>query len=193
MSKETYISLTELVDELRQICSEQKSGVMYITSSANRSAQIMIDKGKIVFIYYFNKRGRDALALMPQIERGKYRFQEGTAPALKADLPETDEILHLLSTSGDVASDDTEPIQLERSEAEVSIEEDINSSLTEKQKRILEEGLAVFIGPMAMIICEDHLRKTVDVKTAVELLAGEIPTESQAESFREEMQRKILS
>lgn len=193
MTQETYISLTELVVMLRQICVEHKTGIMYITSSTNRSAQVMIDKGKIVFIYYFNKRGRDALALMSEIESGRFRFQEGAATALRADLPATDDILKLLSSVSDNTAASNMADVVKNQVVGLPLNSGPKIVLTKEQKQVLEDGLAVFIGPMATIICEDHLESATDAKMAMELLAREIPTESQAKSFREEMQRKLFS
>lgn len=192
MTTNTYLSRIELVDGLRAICAENKTGVMYVTSSSNRSAQIIVDEGKIVYFYYLNKRGRDALSLMAEIEGARYRFQEGNAPKMRTELPETEEILVFLAGPS-VNVNSKSGLSSPAGETEFLEEVGADKSLTQDQKRILEEGLAVFIGPMATIICEDHFGKNIEAMKAVELLASEIPTETQAESFREEMRRRILS
>lgn len=64
-------------------------------------------------------------------------------------------------------------------------------SLSDEQKRILEEGLAFYIGPMASFICEDHLEKAGDVASAIERLAAEIPEAAQAKSFSVDMLRRL--
>lgn len=191
MSQDTYIPFAKIVADLKQICAGRKTGTLYITSDANRSAQIMIDRGKIVYFYYFNRRGSEALRLIPEIQTGRYRFQEGTAPALRSELPETEAILEALSA---LAGQD-DPHSGESPQRAAAVEESgarAIITLTAGQKRILEEGLALYIGPMAAIICEEHLPSTSDVKTAIELLAAEITAEAQARSFREEMRRKLV-
>jgi hypothetical protein len=191
MNQDAYIPFAKIPSELTKNCIERKTGPLYSTSDANRSAQIMVDQGRIVYLYYFNKRGSDALRLISEIDTGRYRFQEGTAPSMRTDIPDTEEILNSLSS---VCGDhDSQVIDASRriDEAEESGPRSI-ITLTVTQKRILEEGLAVHIGPMAAIICEEHLVSTSDVKVAIELLAGEILAEAQAESFRAEMRRKLV-
>lgn len=191
MSQDTYIPFAKIVADLKLICAERKTGTLYITSDSNRSAQIMIDQGRIVYFYYYNKRGSDALRLIAEIETGRYRFQEGTAPAIRAELPETEEILNSLSAAigaddphGGVAAQKAAAVEKSGPRAIIT--------LTAGQKRILEDGLAAHIGPMASIICEEHLDSTSDVKVAIELLAGEIMAEDQARSFRERMRRVLV-
>lgn len=193
MNQDAYIPFENIVAELKRICAEQKTGVFYITSKANRSAQIMLDQGRIVYFYYFNKRGSNALRLISEIETGRYRFQEGTAPAMRMELPPTEEILSSLSAL--FGHDDRHGGDAPQQAAEGEKESGSRSiiTLTVTQKRILEEGLAVHIGPMAAIICEEHLPSTSDVKVAIELLAGEIMAEAQAKCFREEMWRKLVA
>ena len=190
MSQDSYIPFAKIVADLQQICAGRKTGILYITSDANRSAQIMIDQGRIVYIYYFNKRGSDALRLIPEIQTGRYRFQEGTAPAVRAELPDTEEILKVLSAP----ARQNDPDSGESPQKAVAAESGARAiiTLTAVQKRILEEGLAMHIGPVAAIICEEHLPSTSDVKTAIELLAAEISAEAQASSFRVEMRRKLV-
>lgn len=150
----------------------------------------MVDKGSIVFLYYFNKRGQDALKLMPEIVSGRYRFQEGTVPAMRSELLLTEDILRYLSApAGDGAVTEEEPKTA--AEPPGGSAEAQAAGLTSQQRQILEEGLAIHIGPMASLICEDHLRDGIDPRSAVELLAAEIPAEGAASIFREEMQRRL--
>lgn len=189
MTRDT-ISFAEIVAELERICAAKKTGTLYITSQLNRSAQLMVDKGSIVYLYYFNKRGRDALHLMPEISSGRCRFQEGSVPALRSEPLMTDDILRYLKAAAsvdegaDVAGQSASGAGVEPSGAP-------RTSLSDEQKRQLEEGLALYIGPMAAIICEDHLTGSVDLQMAVARLAGEIPAEAQAKTFREDMLKRL--
>jgi len=181
----------EIVADLRRICTAGKSGTIYLSSQLNRSAQIVIDKGSIVYLYYFNRRGREALQAMPEIESGRHRFQEGSVPSLRMEQLSTEEILRYLSVAaGEVVGggEEAQPGIGGKNGRSCPSEE-----LTEAQRQVLEEGLAFYIGPMASIICEDHLGEAVDPRSAVERLAGEIPDEDRALRFREEMLAKLLS
>jgi len=189
MSQENTL-FVEIVAELRRICAAGRSGTMYLTSQLNRSAQIVIDQGNIVYLYYFNRRGREALQAMPEIVSGRHRFQESSVPSLKMEDLSTEEILRYLSVAaGEVTyvGDEVQPgIGGINGDAYTTME------LTEEQRRILEESLTFYIGPMASILCEDHLCEAVDPRSAVERLAREIPAEDQAVRFRKEMLARLL-
>jgi hypothetical protein len=166
-----YIPFQEIVAELRKLCIQAVTGTLFVATKANRSAQLMLDKGEIVFIYFFNKRGKEALELMSTIRAGRFRFQEG-AVSRRTPLPPTDTILQSLADGHKIPDQD--------------IEEPISTGLglSQEQKTVLESCLAEFIGPMAGIICEDHLDVATNLQAAVDALAAEIPSSDQAKKFK---------
>lgn len=197
MTLDGYIPFAEIVNELKGYCLQQRTGIMYITTRKKRSAQLMLEKGEIVYIYFANKRGRDGLRLMSEIQAGKYRFQDGNVTNRRIDLPSNDEILRYLYAAAGISfsQDDLPPASppaASMNNTPAPAQPQGLLSLTVDQKRVLEDGLAVYIGPMAAIICEDHLETVSDIRTAVESLATEIPTQEQAMQFRQEMMRKLV-
>lgn len=185
------VTFAEIVAELKRICREQKTGTLYITSQLNRSAQVVVDSGNIVFLYYFNKRGQDALKLLPEVESGRFRFQEGSIPSMRIETLITEDILRFLSAAtGEFEKSGKADLPAVH-EKEKTTEGGV--SLTEEQKRMLEEGLALYIGPMASFICEDHLSREIDMKLAIERLAGEIPEDGQAKLFIQDMMQQLAS
>ena len=173
-----YIPFPEIVSAIKQLCAEKVTGTLFVATKANRSAQLILDKGEIVFVYFFNKRGVEALELMSTIRAGRYRFQEG-AVSRRMTLPPTTAILNSLSSGQKVAP--------------VEVNETISTGpgLSQEQKTVLEACLAGYIGPMAGIICEDHLGTVADLQEAVDALAGEIPSPEQAQKFRAMVQEKL--
>lgn len=172
-----YIPFQAIIDKLEEFCNQQSSGILFIATKANRSAQIVLENGKIVFIYFYNKRGTEALKLMLTIEAGRYRFQKNATSPRRSSLPSTDKILRFLNreTDNKIPHEPTE------------VTEHVQSSLNDNQKRILETVLAEYIGPMATIICEDHLDSAPDMAAAIDALASEIPSPDQAQKFRTEI------
>lgn len=177
-----YIPFPEIVSELRRICSARSTGTMFIATKANRSAQMMLDKGEIVFVYFFNKRGEEALELMSTILAGRYRFQEG-AVTRRTPLPSTDAILKSLLSGQKIAG--------QKIVNQVSEQRPTGPGLSQEQKNVLESCLAGFIGPMAGILCEDYLGDAADLQTAVDALVAEIPSPEQAEKFRAMVMAKL--
>lgn len=173
-----YIPFPQIVSEIKKLCAEKVTGTLFVATKANRSAQLMLDKGEIVFVYFFNKRGVDALELMTTIQAGRYRFQEG-AVSRRMSLPPNEAIFNSLISGQKVAP--------------VEVNEKISngSGLSQEQKTALEACLAGYIGPMAGIICEDHLGVVADLQEAVDALAAEIPSPEQAQKFRAMVLEKL--
>lgn len=169
-----YIPFQAIIDKLDEFCTQQSSGILFIATKANRSAQIILENGTIVFVYFYNKQGVEALKLMLTIQAGRYRFQKNATSPRRSSLPSTDKILRFLKqeTDNKVPPEPTE------------VEEHVQSSLNDNQKRLLETVLAEYIGPMAAIICEDHLDSVPDIAAAIAALASEIPSQDQAQKFR---------
>lgn len=165
-----YIPFPKIVAEIEKLCAQSLTGTLFVATKANRSAQLTIENGEIVFVYFFNKRGEEALELMSTIRAGRYRFQEG-AVSRRDPLPPTENILKSL-LGGELAG------------GQVSEKIPVGSGLSQDQKKILESCLAGFIGPMAGIICEDHLDAVADIQTAINALASEIPSPESAEQFK---------
>lgn len=45
-----YIPFSEIVAEIKKLCAQKVSGTLFVATKANRSAQLILDKGEIVFI-----------------------------------------------------------------------------------------------------------------------------------------------
>ena len=92
-----YVSFSQIVSEIGRLSKQKTTGTMFISTRDNRSAQLMLDKGEIVFVFFSGKRGQDALDLMSSIGDGRFRFQEGGVIARRMQLPPTQTILENFS------------------------------------------------------------------------------------------------
>ena len=169
-----YIHYSEITLEIGWLCDQKASGTVFIATRDNHIAQMMLDRGEIVFIFFAGKRGQEALNLVTEIREGRYRFQEGGVVSRGMPLPPTQDILLALSSG---------PGQVPSSTHEAHAPE--GKGLSAAQKTLLESCLADCIGPMAAIICEDHFASASSFQAAVDALAAEIPSPGQARKFRE--------
>ncbi len=177
-----FIPFPQIVYELTKLSNTKVTGTLFIVTKAKKSAQIMIENGEIVFIYFANKRGQDALELMSTIKAGKFRFQEGSVTSRRSVLPPTKSILQTLAGMAGQS-----PMEMETLQAGLGG----SSSLSQEQKNILEECLAEYVGPIAAIICEDHFSMNVDFPTAIDLLTAEISSADQKTQFRKKVMVQI--
>lgn len=178
-----YIPFADIVVEIARLCKQRSTGTLFIATMANKSVQLVLDKGEIVFIFFSSKRGEEALALMSTIRAGRYRFQEGGVIPRRMVLPPTEAILKTLSGSREQSSSPgRSPVTPEAAQTE---------GLSREQKDALESSLAECIGPMAAIICEDHLNSGANLDAQIDALAAEIPSPGQARKFRELVKAKL--
>ena len=179
---QAYTPYSRLLGELQQWCGERRSGIVYVTTDTNHSAQINIDRGEIVFLVFKGKLGASALPLLQTIDSCRFRFAEGSVPAsFRSRLPETSKILDYLAGSGpkvDLGNFQNKPAAQPE-------------GITDQAKTILEHALAEYIGPMVAIVCPEHFERVRDLRSAVEALAAEISRPEHALRFKEDVSRKL--
>jgi hypothetical protein len=181
------LPFSEILKQLDLLCKQKATGTLSLTTSANRSAQVAIENGEVVFLFYSGKMGEAALAAMATIDSGRFRFQENTLPSRRMTLPATATLLARLR-SGAPAPSGSAAAGGSGSAVTAAVSTAVPprgaSGLTAEQKQILERCLAEHIGPMAAIICEDQLQGASNVEEALDVLAAEVPTPAAAEQFR---------
>lgn len=190
------LPFSEILKQLDQLCKQKATGTLSLTTSTNRSAQVAIENGEVVFLFYSGKMGEAALAAMATIDSGRFRFQENSLPSRRMTLPATATLLARLKSGAAVPSPSSNSAAIGSGSAvtpavSTAAPPRIASSLTAEQKQILERCLAEHIGPMAAIICEDQLRGAVSVEEALDALAAEVPTPAAAEQFRKMVLARI--
>lgn len=175
-----YIPSPEITREIGRLSERKASGTVFIATRDNHVAQIMLDRGEIVFIFFAGKRGQEALNLLTRIREGRYRFQEGGVVSRGMPLPPTQDILLAL---------DGGPEHVPAHGQDARAPE--GKGLSAAQKTLLESCLADCIGPMAAIVCEDHFNSASSFQATVNALAAEIPSPGQARKFREMIAKGI--
>ncbi len=177
-----YTPFSGIVAELKKLCGNKATGTLFIATKKKRAAQIMIENGRIVFLYFSNKRGQDALMPMSKIQAATFRFQAGKVLSKRMPLPETSSILKILAGKSSRSGPVAKPPPPGGAPGAIK-------PLGDDQKAILEECFAEYIGPMAAIICKDIFKKKIDFSTAIESLAAKISSMDQRKEFKE----KVLS
>lgn len=179
---QAYAPFSDLVAALTQWSRERRSGIVYVATDTNHSAQINLEHGEIVFLAFKAKLGVSALALMQTIDACRFRFAEGAIAAQpRVPLPATNHIL------GELASGARRSHPGGRQEQVANAAHGISGD----DKAILERALAEYIGPMAAIVCPEHFEQGRDLKAVVDALACEIPKPEQAVRFRQDVSSKL--
>jgi hypothetical protein len=171
-----------LIDELHALCVAGRSGTMFIITGENHAAQFLLRNGEIVYLTYRLLRGLDALPSMRIFTAGRYRFQDEPVDRTDPGLPPTPDLLALLSPehTGTVEPPQTEPTTG-------------TAKAPDSLRLLIERELAEFLGPMASLICAEHLAQATDLDSPkslarlVEAIANEIGDPTKEAHFKQQV------
>lgn len=185
--EKSMLQYDQLMAELKRLCSEKRTGTMFITTSDNHSARFVLSNGDIVSCNYSMKRGFDALPLLKNIKAGSYKFAESLFSSMsEIPLPPTNEFLNNLATP-EVVHTPAGAVQ--------SVASD-ESGLNWAAKAI-ETELARFLGPIAAMLCEEYLeddgplKDSEDVRKMIDTMAAEIGLVAKEKEFIDRVVAKI--
>ena len=173
----SQLSYSQLIDELKQYCSNKRTGTMYIVTDDSQSARFVIKNGEIVSIAIRTVQGSVAIEHIKRINKGKSCFMENLISKTdeKQDLPSTDQLLDLLSVDGATPFSDPSALPL---------------SSFSKVRQIIENEATNHLGPMASIICAEYFEGIKDqhdinaLRLIVKKIAAEIGDVAKEKEFQ---------
>ena len=146
-----YLPMSELLEELRRLCADRASGTVFIATPENRSARIVLREGRIVGLNYRAKRGMGSVQMIREMVSGRIGFTQGLAQPVGGDqdLPATPVLLGLLEgrSSASDASASSGGVGAGLADAGIDLAE---------ARRIMEEELIEFLGPVAGFACQEE-------------------------------------
>jgi hypothetical protein len=181
MGQHELLPFAEVVEQVRQLCAQGRTGTAFIVSADNRMAQIHIKGGSIVKLLWRGRRGDEALLVMRTLHQASLRFDEGYVAEDAPDAGSTADILAFLAGDGPPAA------RAPREPAAPAA----CAALAPEVQATFERIMLKYIGPMAQIVCADCFAQSSDPRTLARALAGEIPSQEQAARFRSEVARAL--
>ncbi len=180
-SSTTLLAQAELIAEVRRLSYEERTGTIFVTSDENHLARIVLNKGRITSLSFGSRyHSLDAIPFIQTIKFGRLHFSDGIfETAQEVPLPDTSEIFHKFNQ-------------------EVTPNVPTSSNDFRAFEEIIKKALANYIGPFAMLVCEEYIEKfgvlnTKDeIITMIDFVAAEIEKEDEIESFQKELKQKIL-
>jgi hypothetical protein len=154
---------------------------MFIITAENHVAQFILRGGEVVGLSHRLLRGLDALPSMRTFTAGRYRFVEEPVDRTDPGLPPTLELLALLipEHAGPAESPQSTPPT-----------PNIRQAL-ESVRSLIEPELTEFLGPMAELICQEHLARLTALNSPehftrlVEAIAKEIGDSTKEAQFKQ--------
>ena len=195
MAQPDFTPFVQLLDQIAGFCAQGNTATVMLVSDDNRMAQIHLQGGRIIFILCRGRRGRDGLGIMRTIQNARMTVDR---PSMTVNEPlewSTEVILDYLYGSiaelpepGSVAATLLPGIAQRPAPVPVRPAAPI---LTPAHRATFERVLAIYIGPMASIVCGDYFDEATDLRSLALKLAGEIPGAEQAAKFKAEIAKAL--
>jgi hypothetical protein len=168
-------------DELQKLCREQRTGTFSVVTLTSILAQFGLNNGEIVSVSVQHKQGLEGLAALEMLGKqgakvSTVRFRDGHVMAARLALPPTRSILEQLG--GLVAHP-------------LTAADPRSVRMTDQVRAVVEQELMEFIGPMAIILCEEVWNAVASLDTALDTLGQELPDPGQAARFRQKVLARI--
>jgi hypothetical protein len=191
MSQAEFLPFLGIVDYLRQLCAQGRSGTLFLVSDDNRMAQVRLDNGQIASLLCRNQRGLQALGIVRGMQRARLRFDESLLAKGENDNLSTQAVFdNLAAAVGGAPAAPSAPAAHAPGLAAV-VSNAAPMTLTPQFKATVQRIMTEYIGPMAEIICDDHFEAAGNLQALMQLLAGEISSPERAAKFRADMAREL--
>ncbi len=174
---QAYNTYSELMGALKSLSREQSSGTMYIATPDNQFARVVLKGGEPVALSFRGKGGKEAVPLIRSIAAGRFKFSPGQTSA-DADhfVPQGYDVLGALSIA---------PPEL------AEINRSLPPDLLAMAPKIAQEELATMLGPIAMFVWEEHMKRfgtprhSADVHDLLDALGREIGDPIKVRTFKD--------
>ncbi len=193
MAQTELFPFLRVVDYLKQLCAQGRSGTLFLVSDDNRMAQVRLDKGQIASLLCRNRRGLEALGILRNMQHARLRFDESFMVKDENDHLSTQAIFDdLFSAAGGAADAPSGAAPAAPAKPAAAAPATAPALLlTPHARATIQRVMTQYIGPMAEIICDDHFDAAGNMHALVQLLAGEISSPEQAAKFRADIAREL--
>ena len=186
----------QLLTELGALCSAKRTGTMFIATADNHSARIGLRQGEIVSLVFRTRRGLEALDGIRKITAGRFSFSDAVVDrGSSADLPFTADLLALLAGDDSVPSPTAPAAAAPRPAAPPTAApiaaQPIPGPQLAKAQAVIEAELTEFVGPIAPLLCREHIARAVaagppwDFPALVEAVSHEIGDRVKEDRFKQ--------
>ena len=190
------LSYGQLLTELTALCAAKRSGTMFIATTDNQAARIGLRQGEIVSLVFRTRRGLEALEPIRKIEAGRFSFSDAVVDrGATGDLPYTADLLALLAGESPLppspAPPPPTPSPAPRPRAPAPAAPVQNPQLA-KAQAVIEAELTEFVGPIAPLLCREHIARTAaagppwNFPALVEAVAREIGDRAKEDRFKQQ-------
>jgi len=203
--EQAFSNPDQFVAAIRGLCAERRTGTLFVVTVDNEAARFVLRQGTIVAIQFRVRHGLDAIGRLRSVTSGRFNFTPDVAGAQDAPaLPPTQEILAMLAQREPAPRRpvrEAAPAPQAVSTPQVAPAREAVSTPSgthfERAQRVLEAELTEYLGPMAPLVCLEHLVRAGDLIGAgdlarlVEAIAKEIGDPAKEARFKREALAKL--
>jgi hypothetical protein len=182
MPRDGILNYDALIQEVRRLCLEARTGTIFIATSENHAVRIVIQRGEITHLVARGQVGAAAIAALKEISGGRLTYSDSAADGGKPQsLPPTSELLAMLS-----GEDSTPPA------ATATL-----LTTLQQARAIIESELTEYLGPMAAMVYEEmlgHIRRgkgPTTLREAIDHLAAELSDPAKASRFKDSVRGRM--
>lgn len=195
MNQQSFSPFFEIIDDIKRLCEQGRTGTIFLVSDNNRMAQVFLENGNIASILCRGQRGQEALNSLSNMQSVRLRFDDTIKIAPNRDGLSNQTVFEtLLKAAGKlsgISASVTAKMAAPAAPATPSVASPASFSINADTKKLVQDTLTIYIGPFAEIVCQDHFDKAINLRGLIEQLAGEIPNETSANQFRSELLKKL--
>ncbi|MBR7747000.1 DUF4388 domain-containing protein [Undibacterium baiyunense] len=195
MNQQSFSPFFEIIDDIKQLCEQGRTGTIFLVSDNNRMAQVFLENGNIASILCRGQRGQEALNSLSNMQSVRLRFDDTIKIAPNRDGLSNQTVFEtLLKAAGKlsgISASVTAKMAAPAAPTTPSVASPASFSINADTKKLVQDTLTIYIGPFAEIVCQDHFDKAINLRGLIEQLAGEIPNETSANQFRSELLKKL--
>ncbi|MES9862664.1 MAG: hypothetical protein ABW157_07955 [Candidatus Thiodiazotropha sp. LLP2] len=151
-----YLTLPEIVNELRSLTVAKATGTFFIVSDEKHSAMIGFERGQLVGLQCRLRSGEKAIPLIACIKRGSCRFDNGQNYIRKMDLVDDNEDIFqsILSAQEQSKGGDSGSVLPSAPKRELSsaAKQTKGLSITPDQRLEISQLLSEELGPMGNMV-----------------------------------------
>lgn len=192
MNQQSFSPFFEIIDDIKRLCEQGRTGTIFLVSDNNRMAQVFLENGNIASILCRGQRGQQALDSLSNMQSVRLRFDDTIKIAPNRDGLSNQTVFEtLLKAAGKLSGISTNVSAKLAEPATPVVTNAATFSINADTKKLVQDTLTIYIGPFAEIVCQDHFDKANNLRGLIEQLAGEIPNETSANQFRSELLKKL--
>lgn len=162
--KSVYLSLPDIIEELRALGKAKASGSFFIVSDEQHSSLIGFEKGRIVSLQSRLRFGEKAIPLLGRIKNGACRFEQTSSFVRRVSFADNEELFR-------------EILSVREQDGELDTRLDSTSvggqQLSDKQKKEIEVILVDELGPMGSIV-SDSIEHCSNLGEIMEIVKREV-------------------